>query len=241
VSRGGTRKARAEQERRRRTQRRKEQGATSTRKKRSKEKRPRKGRGRAAVLHLSGFAGPIVLSFGLLLAGQTSSRVGVEEYWMGGLVDSPNASYLSEPGGLVYAAAVFSLAALLFLFLPVRLWRHLYRSHSVLERDWTSVDGPFTLMAVIGLVWIYRVFFGFGDPLSTFAVLMSTLSVYVPVFSALLAIGMPVIRGSGRIGGILPGWLRMGFTERYLLNDDEREILRVFAEAKKQAEEEAAP
>ena len=185
-------------------------------------------------MHLSGFTGPLVLSLGLLLAGEQSTGNSSDVYWLSGFVDSPNASYLKEPEGLLYLGAVFVFAAAIFSLLPVALWRFLYRSHNVVVRDRASVDTAFTMMVLVGLIWLYRGFAGFSDPIANFALIMSTLSVYVPVFSAVLAIAMPAVPGSGRIGGILPGWLRIPFTERVLLNAEQRETLRLFAEAKDQ-------
>ncbi len=237
MSRGGTKKARAEQATRRRTRKRRAQAPASSREKPKRVKQPRQaGKGRAAILHLSGLAGPLVLSLGLLAAGEKSTGNSSGVYWLSGLVDSPNASYVEEPAGLLYVGAVFVFAAAIFLLLPVALWRFLYRSHNVILRDRTSVDISFTMMVAIGIMWLYRIIAGFTDPLSTVALAMFTLSVYVPVFSAVLALPMPVIPGSGRIGGILPVWLRIPFTERFLLDDEQRETLRLFAEAKEQSD-----
>ncbi len=230
MSRGGTRKARAQQDAERRTSLRKAKVATDASKKRNRKTRVRHGRGRAAVLHLSGFAAPLVLAFGLLRSGTPSEDE--VEFWLKDLVGNPDASYLAEPAGLLYVGVIFVLAAAIFTLLPVRLWRRLYRSRDVVHRDRTSVDSAFTMVVITTLVWIFRIIFGYGDSIAAFAVIMSLLAVYVPIFSAVLAISMPVVPGSGRIGGILPGFLRVGFTERYLLSDEERDQLRLFSEAK---------
>lgn len=228
MSRGGTRKARAEQEERRRKQRREAQASAKAEKKQARKRRTRAGRGRAALLHLSGFAAPFVLAFGLLRAGMASNDP--PPYWLDGLIGDPNASYLSEPGGFLYMAVVFALSAGIFAVVPAWLWRRIYRSRSVLERDRSSVDTAFTMMAVTAIAWVIRAFAGYGDSLAALAVVMSILAVYVPIFSALLTVGMPVVKGSGRIGGILPTFMRMSFTERYLMTDEQREELRRFRE-----------
>lgn len=189
------------------------------------------------MLHLSGFAAPLVLAFGLLQSGNTSGNASTS-YWLSDLVGSPNASYLAEPAGLLFVGVTFTLTAAIFTLLPVRLWRRLYRSRDVVLRDRTSVDSAFTMVVITTLVWIFRIIFGYGDAIGGFAVIMSLLALYVPVFSAVLALTMPVVPGSGRIGGILPGFLRVGFTERFLLSDDERDQLRLFSDADKQGDAE---
>ena len=237
MSRGGTRKARAEQDARRRTQERIAKTAVKQTEKRERKKRARRGRGRAALLHLSGFAAPLVLAYGLLLSGRTSGST--SEYWLIDLIGRPNSSYLNEPAGLLYAAIVFALTAAIFTVLPVWLWHRLYRDREVLVRDRTSVDSAFTLVLVTGIVWLFRIVVGYSDSVAGFAVIMSILAAYVPIFSALLAVSMPVVPGSGRIGGILPGFLRMGFTERFLLSDEQREQLREFEAQKDEESSEA--
>jgi hypothetical protein len=233
MSRGGTRKARARQDEVRRSRQRKARAAVSTEAKAKRKARARHGRGRAAILHLSGFAAPLVLAFGLLRSGQASNSTSA--YWLGDLIDDANTSYFREPVGLLYTAVIFTLTVATFVVLPVWLWRRLYRSHDVLLRDRTSVDSAYTLVVITALVWVFRIVVGYSDSIAGFALIMSILSVYVPVFSAILAISMPVVPGSGRIGGILPNFLRMGFTERYLLSDEEKEQLADFEKAKEEA------
>ncbi len=193
------------------------------------------------MLHLSGFAAPLLLAFGLLGSGNTSGNAsdGEASYWLSDLVANPNASYFAEPAGLLFVGVIFTLTAAIFTLLPVRLWRRLYRSRDVVLRDRTSVDSAFTMVVITTLVWIFRIIFGYGDAIGGFAVIMSLLALYVPVFSAVLALTMPVVPGSGRIGGILPGFLRVGFTERFLLSDDERVQLRLFSDAERQGDAES--
>ena len=229
MSRGGTRKARARQDARRRTIERQSK-AKSRADKPERPKRVKRGRGRAAVLHLSGFAAPLLLALGLVGSGQTLDDS--SEFWLADLISNPNASYLSEPMGLVYFVGVVALAAGVFFVAPVALWRSLYRTRDVVERDWSSVDSAFTMLAITTIVWVFRVVVGHSDAVSSFAVIMAILAVYVPIFSSLLAIGMPVVPGSGRIGGILPGFLRLRFTERVLMSDEDRERLRIFGQLK---------
>lgn len=231
MSRGGTRKARARQEAERRARRRREKAAASSEKKRRRKGEP-KGRGRAALLHLSGFAAPFVIAFGLAASGTESSSTA--SYWAAEIIADPNASYLSEPIGLVYALLVFVVTAAIFAVAPVWLWRRLYRSHEVAKRDWTSVDGTFTIVVVTALAWIVRIVVGYNDAMANLAVIMTILAIYLPVFSALLTIGMPVVPGSGRIGGILPGFVRIPFTERFLLDDADLAELQRFNDAREQ-------
>ncbi len=229
MSRGGTRKAKAAQAARSRDRLRKERVSAGVRQKAEKKEKPKQGKGAAALVHLSGFAAPILLAFGLILSGvQTPVDAGTV-YWLNDLVDDPNASYFSEPAGLVYAAAVFLLVAAVFVLMPIRVWRAVNRSRDVLMIDRTAVDSSFTLVAVVAGAWIFRMATGYSNPLSGVALVLLILSIYIPVFSALVALITPVIPGSGRIGGILPGFLRFNFTERYLLTDDQRLVLREFA------------
>lgn len=185
------------------------------------------------VLHLSGFAAPLVLGLGLYFSGTGSEETA--DYWLADLIGNPNASYFAQPAGFLYAGVIFVLAAGIFMIFPVWLWRRLYRSRDILVRDWSSVDSAFTLAFITALVWIFRVVAGYSDSIGSMAVVTSVLAGYVPIFSAALAVAMPVVPGGGRIGGILPGFLRIQFTERVLFTDDEREQLRVFKEAGKQA------
>ena len=222
MSRGGTRKARAAQAAERRARERKEKVARTARVKEAKAARPKTGRGRATLVHLSGLGAPLVLSLTLGLAGRPSEAEPGTGYWLDGLVSDPNASYVAEPAGLIYAVASLALGWLIFLFAPLWLWRRLNRSVAAPDRDRSAVDTAFTLSAVISAVWLVRVVVGFTDPVSNFAFAMVLLSIYLPVFSGLLALLMPVVPGSGRIGGILPTFMRFPFTKRFLLTEEER-------------------
>ena len=237
MSRGGTRRARAEQAALRQTRRRKERAAEPKGAKKApkivkKAARKKAGKGRSALVHLSGFAPPLLLALGLFSSGRVSSAIPTNRYWLDAYIDDPNASYIQEPAGFLYAAVVFVLAAAAFRVFPLWVWHKLTGDQSVLVRDRSAIDGSFTISIVILIVWVYRLFGGFSDTISGFAFLMLLLSVYVPVFSALLAFGMPIVPGSGRVGGILPGFLRVPFTARYLLSDEEKDTLERFAAIK---------
>ena len=239
MSRGGTRKARDEQQARRRSRQRKEEVETKARRKADKKlkPKPRVGKGRAALVHVSGIVGPMILSSGLVLSGTLATAQPGTGYWLSSVVGDPNAPYIAEPAGLVYVVFVLIFAASALALAPVRLWRRLTRHQSIVMKDRTAIDSTLTLSAVVVAVWVYRVFAGYSDPISSIAVALMILSVYVPVFSALLALIMPVIPGSGRVGGILPNFLRIPFTRRYLLSEEERQILGEFAEAAQRGEE----
>ncbi len=231
MSRGGTKKAREAQEERRRKRERRQRAAQQEDRATRRKKRRSQGRGRAAVLHLSGIAAPVVFAYALLISG-----VGAEDtdpFWLADLIDEPNASYFAEPLGIVYFLIAVAIMSAFFIVMPLALWRRLYRDKSVLERDFTSVDSPVTLIFVIGALWIFRAIGGYTDGVGASAAILAIFGVYVPIFSAILAIGMPVVPGRGRIGGILPNFLRIRFTERFLLSDEERETLRLFNEAQK--------
>ena len=180
---------------------------------------------------------PFVLSITLIFSGRPSGAVRGTDYWLSNLVSDPNASYLSEPGGSIYLAISLAMGILVFLLLPLALWRRLNRNVPVALRDRAAVDSSFTLVLLLLMVWIYRAFTGYSDLISTVASAMILLSIYVPVFSALLALMMPVIPGSGRIGGILPGFLRVPFTKRFLFSPPERAEVTAFT---KQLAEDAA-
>ena len=238
MSRGGTKKARAAQaEKRRQRERQAKATRKQDRKARRKERRSR-GRGKAALLHLSGFAAPAVFAYALLISGAAVDDT--EPFWLSSLIDEPNASYFSEPLGFVYLLIAIAFTAAVFILIPLGLWRRVYRGVSVLERDFTSVDSPFTLTVVVAALWVFRAAGGYTDGVGAGAAILAIFSVYVPIFSAILAIGMPVVPGSGRIGGILPNFLRIRFTERYLLSDEDREVLRLFAKAHKTVAEKKA-
>jgi predicted small integral membrane protein len=185
------------------------------------------------LLHISGSLAPFFLSFSLLGSGVSSTDT--EPYWLIDIIGRPNSSYFAEPFGFLYMLVVGTVAAALFALAPVALWRRLYRDRAVIERDWTSVDSAFTLLVITGVMWVFRAVAGYGDGIFALATIVMILSAYVPIFSSLLALGMPVVPGSGRIGGILPGFLRVKFTERFLLTDEDREVLRLFEAAKAEA------
>ena len=63
--------------------------------------------------------------------------------------------------------------------------------------------------------------------------LLVLLSVYVPFFSGVLGVLLPSIPGSGRIGGVLPDFMKFPFTERMLLTEPEQQAARAAAEAAK--------
>lgn len=238
MSRGGTRKARGVQEERRRKREREARAEASERRKRERKKRAKPGRGRAALLHLSGVVAPFTFSFGLFASGVA---VGDEEdFWMADLIDRASASYFVEPLGFVYLVLVGLLSAGLFALAPVALWRRLYRDRPLVDRDWSSVDSAFTLLAVTSVVWLLRAAAGYNTGISRFAEILTVLTIYVPIFSALLAVGMPVVPGSGRIGGILPNFMRIKFTERYLLENDERAAVEAIRLARKRDSERSA-
>jgi hypothetical protein len=232
VSRGGTKKARAEHDRERTARRRVERKAEQERAKQAAKDRPRAGKGRAALLHVSGIAAPFVAAAGLFFSGQPEVEGTVASgYWLSGLVADPNAPYWRQPGGLVLMVGVLMLSAALFLATPVMAWRVAYRDRPMLERDRTSVDNPFTLLSVVALAWVVRAVGGYGNGIGGVASTLVVLSIYVAVFSAVLALVLPVIPGSGRVGGILPDFLKIPFTERALMTDEERAEARAAAAA----------
>jgi hypothetical protein len=66
-------------------------------------------------------------------------------------------------------------------------------------------------------------------------VLLVLLSVYIPFFSGVLGMLLPTVQGSGRIGGVLPDFMKIPFTERMLLTEPEQRAARVALEASKDA------
>jgi hypothetical protein len=231
MSRGGTRKSQAAQAVLRRARQRKDKVGSHPQQKanRKKEKVPK---GRAPLVHLSGSLAPLILALSLFRSGMATSAEPADGYWLGNLVTDPDASYFREPLGLAYAGIVFAIAAAVFVIVPIRLWRRVNRAQPTLTTDRTAIDSSFTLAVLIFTVWIYRIVVGYDDGISSLAVVLLIMSAYVPAFSALMALMMPVVPGSGRIGGILPGFLRIPFTKRYLLTEEELDTFRLFAEAK---------
>jgi hypothetical protein len=222
VSRGGTKKARAAQARRLKERERKQTREAGKARKQAKKERPKHGRGRAALVHLSGVFAPLAFSILFLLSGSIQREGESTEYWLSGLVADPNAPYWREPAGLVQMSLAFILVIVMFWGIPVGVWRAVYRHKPMIDRDWSSVDGSFTILAVAASAWIIRGLVGFNEQIEGFAFTLVLLSVYIPVFSALLALIMPVIPKSGRIGGVLPNIMRVPFTERVLMTDEER-------------------
>ena len=236
MSRGGTKKARQEQERRRKTRERAEAKVTKEKKKADRREKP-KGKGRAALLHLSGFPAPAIVALGLLLSG----NVGIggdapsAEYWARTLIGDANAPYWKEPGGLLLAGSVLALGFALFLVSPISAWRYAYRDHHVIDRDRTSVDNSFTMLALGVLAWIVRIAIGYSTTFNTVAGMLLGLTIYVPVFSALLALVFPPVPGMGRIGGVLPDFMKIPFTEKVLIDDEDRDVVRAATTAAKES------
>jgi hypothetical protein len=243
MSRGGTKKARAAQERQRKERERaaSRAAASISKKKKKKEEekqdRPKVGKGRAALLHLSGFPAPFVVAFGLVLSGYVA-RDGVaptDPYWARTLIGDPNAPYWREPGGLLLAGSVLAVGVALFLVFPISVWRYAYRNRDVVERDRTSVDNAFTMLLLGVVAWVVRIAIGYSTTLDGLATMLVVLTAYVPLFSAGFALVLPPIPGMGRIGGVLPDFMKVPFTERVLLDEEEREEVRASTTAAKAA------
>jgi hypothetical protein len=237
VSRGGTKKARATRQaelRKKEKQQKKEQAAKS---KAARADAPKVGKGRAFLLHLAGLPAPFVASFGLILSARVSAtgEPVAGDYWLAPLIGDPNASYFSEPGGFLLLGAVLSVTVALFFLTPVMVWKYVYRDWEAVRRDRSSVDNSFTLIALSFVLWIYRAIVGY-TPAGFHGVVQIAvlLSVYIPFFSGVLGLIIPSIPGSGRIGGILPDFMKLPFTEKMLLTPPEQEEVRAAAEAAKE-------
>jgi hypothetical protein len=208
-----------------------------------------------------GMVAPFLMAAGLGLSGQWA--VAPEDADIGGLfgflqapvdgyielaswLDLSNDPFWQEPLGLVFMIVVWSLVAAVFWLLMVVGWRRIYRNVPFLERDWSSIDQSFTLVVVGGVAWLLRGLFGFGEGVESALSFALLLSVYVPLFSAGLALFLPIVPGSGRIGGVLPNFLKIPFTSRFLMSDEQRDdaaaaqvTIKAATEATRQAEAEA--
>lgn len=226
MSRGGTRKARAAHASLNRDRERRDAAETRRRAKADKAARPKAGKGRAFLLHLSGIPGPLVAGVGLLLSGVVETGgVTAQAYWLVGLAGDANAPYWSEPAGLAHLMVTWVLAIGAFWASPVGTWRLVYRDRPVVDRDRSAVDSAATMMALVATAWLVRALIGYVTAIGSIASVLVILALYVPTFSALLVFVLPVIPGSGRIGGILPDMVRLPFTARVLLTDEERVLL----------------
>ncbi len=235
MSRGGTKKARAAQAEARRKKEKAQKRQAEVKAKVAKSEAPKAGKGRAFLLHLSGMPAPFVASFGLVLSGFVARGDEPLEgtYWLGTLITEPNASYISEPAGFLLVAAVLSVTIALFFLSPVMVWRYAYRDWDAVRRDRSSVDNSFTLIVLAFVAWIWRAVAGYSLGFDSVAVLLVLLSVYVPFFSGVLGVLLPSVPGSGRIGGVLPDFMKFPFTERMLLTEPEQQAARAAAEAAK--------
>jgi hypothetical protein len=173
---------------------------------------------------------PLLMAAGLLVSGQWTATAGDDPPgYVQAVADFQaqlgfsNDPYWQEPIGLVYMLVVWSLAAAVFWLLMVVGWRWIYRKVPLLNRDWSSVDQSFTLLAVIAVAWLARGAFGYTLPLESLISMVVLLALYVPLFSAGLALVLPVVPGSGRIGGVLPNFLKIPFTRRVLMDEEERQ------------------
>jgi len=251
LSRGGTKRARAEQERRRRIRDR-AASADATRKDK-REPKPKQGRGKAVALHLMSLLAPLVMAAGLLVSGQWTVNEGEDPP---GYVEAvadfqaqlgfSNDPYWQDPVGFGYMLVVWSLAAAVFWLLMVVGWRRIYRNVPFLDRDWSSVDQSFTLLVVIAVAWLARGLFGYTLTMESLVSMVFLLALYVPLFSAGLALVLPVVPGSGRVGGVLPSFLKIPFTRRFLMDEVQREdaavaqvTIKAATAAAREADEEA--
>ena len=242
MSRGGTKRSRAQQDKKRRAKQRTATAKAAQQEK--KEPKKKQGRAKAVLLHIMSLFAPLLLAGGAFFSGQTEldysqdPPVPQSEAWPGeALFGSSFAEYWREPRGLLLFIVALSLAAAIFWLLMVVGWKRLYRSTPLAIRDWSSVDQSITLMAVASGVWVLRGVFGYQLLIQNLLFMVLLLSLYVPLFSAALALILPVVPGSGRIGGVLPDALKFSFTRRYLLSDEEREEADEAAAAIKAARE----
>ena len=236
MSRGGTKKNRAKQDEARRKRERQAAVKAKDARKAAERERPKAGKGRAALLHLAGLPAPFIVAFGLVLTGHVLQEgAAPTAYWAGALIGEPNAPYWREPGGLMIAGAILAVGLAVFLVLPIAVWRYAYRDKPVVERDRTSVDNAATLMAVALALWVWRIAAGYSEPFQNVVAFVVILTVYVPAFSALLALILPPVPGLGRIGGVLPDFMKLPFTEWALLDEGERAVVRASSAAAKAA------
>jgi hypothetical protein len=239
VARGGTRKARAAQADARRKKEQKQRRQVEGRVKAEKASGPKPGKGRAFLLHIAGIPAPFVVAYGLLLSGNVSREgepLPPDGHWLSGLMSDPNASFFQEPAGFIVFAMVWALALALFIVTPVLVWKRVYRGWEIVRRDRSAVDNSFTLLAVGLLLWLYRMVAGY-TPVAFHGLvqLLIIITVYIPLFSGVLGLVMPVVPGSGRIGGILPDFMKIPFTEKMLLSEPEQAEARAAAELAKEA------
>ena len=238
MSRGGTKKARAarEAERRKREKLQQRQQKVKAKPKSAKTDEPKVGKGRAFLIHLAAMPAPFILSFGLVLSANVTAeglpRTG--DYWLAPLVGDANASYISEPGGLLLVAALVAITIAVFFLAPVMVWRYVYRDWDVVRRDRSAVDNSFTLIMVAVVLWIVRAIIGYTTVIHGLVQLLVLLSVYIPFFSGVLGVIIPSIPGSGRVGGILPDFMKIPFTEKMLLTEPEQQEVRAAATAAKE-------
>jgi hypothetical protein len=213
VSRGGTKKARTAQQQQRKTQQRRDvELAKKERKRQDKENAPKKGK--AAFLHLAGMPAPMVLAIALFLSGQAEPTASNSD---------PLGPMWSNPVDLLALAGFMIVVAGVFWLTPVLVWKRIYRNEPLEKWDFSAVDSSFTLLVVVAVAWLLRAAFGYTEWIDVTTSVLLTLSLYLPVFSAVLALIMPSVPGGFRVGGVLPGPLRIPFTKRFLLNDDQRE------------------
>lgn len=211
MSRGGTKKARSAQQQRRKSQERQDATvAKQERKRQDKENAPKKGK--AALLHLSGIPAPMVLAITLWLSGPDASN-------------NPDRadSMLSSPLDLLALAGLFIVVAGVFWLTPVMIWKRIYRNEPFVKWDFSAVDSTFTLLVAAAVTWLARAVFGYTDWIDVTTSVLLTMSLYLPVFSAVLAMIMPAVPGGFRVGGVLPGPMRIPFTKMFLLTDEQKE------------------
>ena len=216
MSRGGTKKARSAQQQQRKTRRRDDATVAKKqkeeRKREEKENAPKKGK--AAFLHLAGMPAPMLLAIALFLSGQAEPREGNAD---------PLGPMWSHPVDLLALGGFLIVVAGVFWLTPVLVWRRIYRNEPLPKWDFSAVDSSFTLLVVTAVAWLLRATFGYTEWIDVTTSVLLTLSLYLPVFSAILALIMPAVPGGFRVGGVLPGPLRIPFTKRFLLTQDQKE------------------
>lgn len=216
MSRGGTKKARSAQQQQRKTRRRDDatiaKKQKAERKREEKENAPKKGK--AAFLHLAGMPAPMLLAIALFLSGQAEPREGNAD---------PLGPMWSHPVDMLALGGILIVVAGVFWLTPVLVWRRIYRDEPLPKWDFSAVDSSFTLLVVAAVAWLLRATFGYTEWIDVTTSVLLTLSLYLPVFSAILALIMPAVPGGFRVGGVLPGPLRIPFTKRFLLTQDQKE------------------
>ncbi len=213
MSRGGTKKARSSYQQQAKSRRRQESTvAKKERKREDKENAPKKGK--AAFLHLAGMPAPMVLAITLFLSGQAEPTAGNSD---------PLGPMWSHPVDMLALGGFMIVIAGVFWLTPVVVWKRIYRNEPLPKWDFSAVDSSFTLLVVVAVAWLLRATFGYTDWIDVTTSVLLTLSLYLPVFSAILAMIMPSVPGGFRVGGVLPGPLRIPFTKLFLLTDDQKE------------------